>query len=101
VSDPTGHLRTLARRVADSCVGQTQPRAILLVGSAATGEADVYSDLGMGVYYDNAPSAEALAEMQHVLGAERYRGTPWSDESGEPDEGGYSERYSKLSGLRG
>jgi hypothetical protein len=28
------------------------------------------------------------------IGAERYQGTPWSDESGESDEHGYSERYS-------
>jgi nucleotidyltransferase-like protein len=98
VSDATGHLRTLARRLADSYVVHVQPCAILLVGSAATGDADVYSDLDMLVYYDRVPPEAALAETPGELGAERYRCTPWSDESGEPDEQGYSERYS-LNGV--
>ena len=70
-----------------------QPRAILLAGSAATGCADVYSDLDLLVYYDRVPPGDAVAEASSELGAERYRGTPWSDQSGEPDEGGYGERY--------
>ena len=70
-----------------------QPRAILLVGSAAAGDADEYSDLDMLVYYDHVPPEEAVAETPWKLGAERYRGKGWSDESGEPDERGYGERY--------
>jgi hypothetical protein len=53
----------------------------------------VYSDLDLLVYYDRVPPREAVAEASSELGPERYRGTPWSDESGEPDEGGYGERY--------
>jgi hypothetical protein len=98
VSDPTRHLRTLAQRVADSYVGHAQPRAILLVGSAATASADVYSDLDLLVYYDFVPPQEALTATPRELGAERYRGTPWSDKSGERDEDGYGERYS-LDGI--
>jgi hypothetical protein len=68
------------------------------VGSAAGGDADLYSDLDMLVYHDRVPPQEAVAETAHELGASRYRGTPWSDESGEADEGGYSERY-QLDGI--
>lgn len=79
-------------------MGHAQPRAILLVGSAATGDADEYSDLDMLVYYDQVPPEEAVAAGPRALGAEHYRGTTWSDESGEPDQHGYSERYS-LDGI--
>jgi hypothetical protein len=98
VSDPTSHLRTLAGRLADSYVAFAQPRAILLAGSAATGDADVYSDLDMLVYYDQVPLGEAVANTPHELGAERYRCTASSDGSGAPDERWYSERY-YLNGI--
>ena len=91
-------MRGLAQRLADSYVAHAQPRAILLVGSAATGHADEYSDLDMLIYYDDVPSEEVVAEGPRALGARHYRGTTWSDESGEPDEDGYSERYS-LDGI--
>jgi hypothetical protein len=93
MSDATTVLGALAQRLADSCIARTRPRAVLLVGSAATGDADAYSDLDMLVYHVSVPPQEALAEKPRELGAERYRGTAWSDESGKPDEGGYSERY--------
>lgn len=91
-------MRTLGRRLADSYLARAQPRATLLVGSAATGDADEYSDLDMLVYYDRVPAEEIVAAAPRELGAESYRGTPWSDESGEPDERGYSERY-ELRGI--
>jgi hypothetical protein len=47
----------------------------------------------MLVYHDRVPREEAFAETARELGGERYRGTPWSDQSGEPDESGYSERF--------
>jgi hypothetical protein len=46
----------------------------------------------MIVYHDHV-SENAVAKATRVLGGERYKGTPWSDNSGEPDERGYSERY--------
>jgi Nucleotidyltransferase domain len=98
MSDATTVLRALAQRVADSYVVRAQPRAILLVGSAATGDADWYSDLDMLVYHDHVPPEDIAAEGPHALGAEHYQGTTWSDKSGEPDEHGYSERYS-LDGI--
>jgi hypothetical protein len=99
MSDATGHLRALSLRIVDVYVAHVQPRAILLVGSAATGNADEYSDLDLLVYYDNVPSEEALADPRRELAVERFRGTPWSDESGRADERGYSERY-YLNGIQ-
>jgi hypothetical protein len=93
MTDATTVLRALAERLAGSYLAHLRPRAILLVGSAASGDSDVYSDLDMLVYYDHVPPHEAVAEAPHELGAQDYRGTPWSDESGEADEHGYSERY--------
>jgi hypothetical protein len=93
MTDATTVLRALAQRLADAYLAQLQPRAILLVGSAATGDADEYSDLDMLVYYDEVPAEEAVAQAPRALGVERYQGTSWSDESGEPDARGYGERY--------
>jgi hypothetical protein len=97
-TDATAVLRALGRRVALCHVGRGDPRAALLVGSAATGDADTYSDLDLLVYYDQVPQDDAVAETTRELGPRSYRGTPWSDESGEPDERGYSERYT-LDGI--
>jgi hypothetical protein len=71
---------------------------VLLAGSAATGDADRYSDLDLLVYYDRVPAEESVAAAPRELGAERYRGTPWSDESGEQDAEGLGERY-QLGGI--
>jgi hypothetical protein len=92
--DTTPFLCALAQRVADAYRAHAQPSAILLVGSAATGGADTYSDLDMLLYYTQVPPDAEIAKTPRELGAERYQGTPWSDESGEADEHGYSERYS-------
>jgi Nucleotidyltransferase domain len=92
-TDPTAYLQALARRVTNSYVTHGEPRAALLVGSAATGDADLYSDLDLIVYYDRVPPAEVVAETPRELGAEWYRSTPWSDDSGEPGPHGYGERY--------
>jgi hypothetical protein len=92
-TDATTFLRALARRAVDSYLAHGDPRAALLVGSAATGDADVYSDLDLIVYYDRVPAPEAVAETPGELGAEWYRSTPWSDQSGEPDADGFGERY--------
>ena len=97
-SAATKVLRALAKRLADSYITRLQPRAILLVGSAAIGEADEYSDLDLLVYYDDVPADDSVAGTPRELGAEAYQGTSWSDESGEPDERGYSERFS-LDGI--
>jgi hypothetical protein len=93
VTEPTRHLRGLAHDLLTAYAAEAQPRAALLVGSAATGDADGYSDLDMLAYYDQVPTEEALSKAQRELGSKRYRCTAWSDGSGAPDEQGYSERY--------
>ena len=65
---PTGYLRALAGRIADVVVEETEPRAILLVGSAATGEADLYSDLDLIVYCDELPPVERVDAVVERLG---------------------------------
>jgi predicted nucleotidyltransferase len=92
-SEPTHYLRGLAHKLLTVYATEAQPRAALLVGSAATGDADHYSDLDMLVYYNRVPTEEALQKAQRELGSEGYRCTAWSDGSGAPDEQGYSERY--------
>src|SRR5207247_11277500 len=46
------HLRSLARSVADAYIAHTDARAVLLVGSAASGDADYYSDLDLVLYHE-------------------------------------------------
>jgi predicted nucleotidyltransferase len=87
MSGPTEHLRALATRLAQSYVVHSKPRAILLAGSAASGGADLYSDLDLLCYYDGVPSEEALAEVRLEFEADRFKGTRW------PEDDGYSERY--------
>jgi hypothetical protein len=53
-------LQSLARRIANTYLEHTRPAAILLTGSAATGDADHYSDLDLILYYEQLPSDEAL-----------------------------------------
>jgi len=67
-SDATSVLRALAKRLADSYIAHAQPSAILLVGSAATGGADEYSDLDVLVYHDQVPPDEAVVETARELG---------------------------------
>ncbi len=47
----------------------------------------------MLVYYDRVPPPEVFAATPQELEAERYRSTPWSDESGKPDADGFGERF--------
>jgi len=93
VTEATDYLRGLAHELLTVYAIDAQPRAALLVGSAATGDADHYSDLDMLVYYDQVPTVETLQKAQGELASEGYRCTVFSDASGAPDEQGYSERY--------
>ena len=65
---PTEHLHALARRIAAVVLEETASRAILLVGSAATGEADLYSDLDLIVYCDELPAMERVDAVVERLG---------------------------------
>jgi predicted nucleotidyltransferase len=68
MTTPTEHLRALALRIADAVVEETAPRAILLVGSAARGGADLYSDLDLIVYCDELPAVERVDAVLDQLG---------------------------------
>jgi hypothetical protein len=56
----------------DAYVAETAPRAALLLGSAATGGADFYSDLDLILYCDAVPAADALGRARDAVGAERF-----------------------------
>ena len=50
MTEASKRLQSLARELAAAYLEHTRPRAILLTGSAAAGEADVYSDLDLILY---------------------------------------------------
>ena len=57
-----------------SVVTRCAPRAILLTGSAASGNADFYSDIDMIVYYDAVlPTEERLQAARADIGAESHK----------------------------
>ena len=70
---PTERLRTLARRIGDVVVEEVAPRSVLLTGSAATGEADFYSDIDLIVYCDELPTEERIEVVIDRLGGEDCR----------------------------
>jgi predicted nucleotidyltransferase len=86
VGDLNDEIRLVADRVAHAYLRQSKPRAILLVGSGATGGADRFSDLDLLLYYEAVPAEEVLAAARQELNAEDFKGTLWPEE-------GYSERY--------
>jgi hypothetical protein len=73
VNEATAHLRALAARLAALYVAHTSPRAVLLTGSAAGGESDVYSDLDLIAYYDALPSEQAAARAYQESGGTDFR----------------------------
>ena len=84
--DAAARVGALVDRLAAAYLEHTHPRAMLLVGSAASGEVDGYSDVDLLLYYDAVPTASMLAAARGLVGAERFVGTDWPGE-------GYSERY--------
>ena len=73
LNDTTVSLRVLAEGLAESYGAHAQPRAILLVGSAATGDADMYSDLDLLIYHRQVPLGDEVARTARELGR---RGIP-------------------------
>ena len=69
MTEASSRLQALARELARVYLEHTGPRAILLTGSAAVGEADVYSDLDLIVYYDELPDEPAFAAARVAAGA--------------------------------
>jgi predicted nucleotidyltransferase len=85
---PTDRLRELAGRVADVVVEEIAPRSVLLTGSAATGEADFYSDIDLIVYCGELPAEERIGTViERVGGRDRRHIYPRTeDEHGESFE---------------
>lgn len=65
-------LRRLGDRVAGLEIARTSPRAVLLAGSAAIGEADHNSDLDLILYHDEVPGDDLLAACRSELGATEF-----------------------------
>lgn len=59
--DPNDVLLSLARRSAEVYAVCTQPRSILLTGSAATGQSDYYSDIDLVAHYTMLPFDDQMA----------------------------------------
>jgi predicted nucleotidyltransferase len=69
MTDPTHHLRELARRITDAYLRHMPLTGAILTGSGARGDADRYSDLDLIMYAEDVPPAEAAAAAQQELGA--------------------------------
>lgn len=61
MTEASRSLIALAKQNAAAYVAQTDPRAILLTGSAAEGLSDRFSDLDLIVYYERLPTPDQLA----------------------------------------
>jgi hypothetical protein len=73
VTEASRYLAALAARVAAAYVAQTNPRAILLTGSAAEGVSDAFSDLDLIAYYDQLPTDDQLAAARALVQATDVR----------------------------
>jgi predicted nucleotidyltransferase len=79
--EATEHLRHLANRLVGAALERVPLRAAMLVGSAARGDADVYSDLDLLLYVDELPAEEVLTQIRNAVSGEnpRSRGEPTED----------------------
>src|SRR5207244_5596377 len=62
------HLRGLAERIVHAALERVPLRAALLVGSAARGDADFYSDLDLLLYVDELPPDDKLTQIRIAAG---------------------------------
>src|SRR4051812_14311494 len=67
MTDESRYLVALAKHLAAAYLAATAPDAILLTGSAASGESDRYSDLDLIIYYDQLPSPAQLGTARTTL----------------------------------
>src|SRR5689334_19030587 len=80
LSDRNDFLLGVARRQAALYVAHTRPVAILLAGSAATGDVDGYADLDLICYYATMPpEAWFRAARERWQGATGVRHDPWNE----------------------
>ena len=69
VTEESRYLVALAEEVTEAYAAVVVPRAVLLIGSAARGDSDRYSDLDLIAFYDEAlPSDGELRDARRRLG---------------------------------
>jgi Predicted nucleotidyltransferases len=71
MTDPTAHLRELARRITDAYLDEMPLTGAILTGSGARGDADEFSDLDLIMYAAEVPPARGGRSC-----AARARGRP-------------------------
>src|SRR5690348_15704004 len=86
-TEASAYLLRLARRVAAPYIGWPQTRAVLVMGSAAEGVSDFFSDLDMAIYYDALPIEEQLTAAREAHGG----AVKWG--MGEREQGALLESY--------
>jgi predicted nucleotidyltransferase len=64
----TEHLRAVARQIVDAALEHVPLRAAIVVGSAARGDADFYSDLDLLLYVDELPPEHIPADIRAAVG---------------------------------
>jgi hypothetical protein len=84
----------MARVVAPVYAADARVRAVLVGGSVARGWADRYSDVEIGVFWEQFPTAQ---EFRAAI--ERARGTDWQLEPYTPEEDVWYEEYA-VDGLK-
>jgi hypothetical protein len=67
MEDATEHVRALARRVVDAALELGPLRGALLAGSGARGDADLYSDVDLLLYVDDAPPDDRLDRLREAV----------------------------------
>jgi Domain of unknown function (DUF4037) len=84
----------MARKVAPVYTANPQVRAVIVGGSVARGYADSYSDVEVGVFWDELPAATELHAAM-----EQSHGTSWELDPYSPDEDVWYEEYA-VAGLK-
>lgn len=67
------HLRAVADRIVDAALLRIPLRAALLVGSAARGDSDLFSDVDLILYVDELPTDVTLIEIRTAVGGSQPR----------------------------
>jgi len=88
MNEASTELLTLAKRIAGVYATQPNSQAIIVMGSAAEGHADFYSDLDMSVYYSELP-----AEVELEVARQQNGGTERNWLLGDREAGAMAESY--------
>lgn len=81
VTPDSVRLRALAGELTEVLVARVPPAAVMLVGSAAEGSADRFSDLDLIICYERLPEPAAFRRVLADLGASRFWSGPETDTS--------------------